>query len=86
VTSDDAGFGSSWFLERIIVKDMESTSTYIFPCHKWLSSSEDDKQLTRELVCMQDDVKSYLDDYRISTTTSPANGSGTTVSKKFHPL
>jgi hypothetical protein len=79
VTSDDAGIGSSWFLERIEVKDLESTSTYMFPCLKWLSSTEGDKQLTRELVCVQDDVKAYLDDYRVSVTTSPAHGSGTTV-------
>lgn len=29
---------------------MKSHSTWLFPCHKWLSASHDDRQIERELL------------------------------------
>ena len=54
--------------------------SYVFPCNKWLSKSEDDGQLVRELVCQQEDVKGYSTQYRITTVTTETVGADAGVS------
>uniref|UniRef100_A0A8C1TV52 Lipoxygenase homology domains 1a n=1 Tax=Cyprinus carpio TaxID=7962 RepID=A0A8C1TV52_CYPCA len=41
---DGSGIGAGWFLEKVDVK------RYFFPCQRWLAVDEDDGQLGRELV------------------------------------
>ena len=45
------GFGAAWHLDHIEVRDASTGHTYMFPCGKWLSKSDDDKQICRELPC-----------------------------------
>jgi len=45
------GFGAAWHLAEIEVEDTSSGQKYVFPCGRWLSKSEDDKQICRELTC-----------------------------------
>jgi len=33
------------------VEDSSTGAKYMFPCNRWLSKSEDDKQISRELTC-----------------------------------
>ncbi len=49
--ADIAGFGSAWHLTHIEVDDTAARRKYMFPCNKWLSKSDDDKQICRELAC-----------------------------------
>lgn len=45
------GLGSSWHLSEINIEDLKTNQKFQFPCNRWLSKSEDDKQLVRELSC-----------------------------------
>ena len=45
------GLGASWHLSHIEVEDCASGQRYMFSCNRWLSRSEDDKQICRELSC-----------------------------------
>jgi len=33
------------------VEDIGTRKKYMFQCNKWLSKSDDDKQILRELIC-----------------------------------
>uniref|UniRef100_A0A8C4HEN1 Lipoxygenase homology domains 1b n=1 Tax=Dicentrarchus labrax TaxID=13489 RepID=A0A8C4HEN1_DICLA len=43
---DGSGIGAGWFLETV---DMQAV-VYFFPCNRWLAVDEDDGQIARELV------------------------------------
>ena len=45
------GFGAAWHLAEMEVEEATSGQKYVFPCGRWLSKSEDDKQICRELTC-----------------------------------
>ena len=45
------GFGAAWHLAYIEVEDQGTKKSYTFHCNKWLSKSDDDKQILRELTC-----------------------------------
>ncbi|CAL1540467.1 unnamed protein product [Lymnaea stagnalis] len=46
---DNTGPSPGWYLEKIIIDDLESSTVYVFPCQRWLAKGEDDGQITREL-------------------------------------
>ena len=48
---DNSGPGPAWFLDKVIIDDVEMNATYEFPCQRWLAKDEDDGQITRELYC-----------------------------------
>ncbi|KAL4225451.1 Lipoxygenase y domain-containing protein 1 [Mactra antiquata] len=82
VWHDNKGFGAAWHLAHIEVEDLGTRKSYMFHCNKWLSKSDDDKQILRELTCstaakggtpdMKD--KSY---YEIEVKTSDKKDGGT---------
>ncbi|XP_054895001.1 lipoxygenase homology domain-containing protein 1 [Poeciliopsis prolifica] len=41
---------SSWYLDRVEIVDTKEDITYYFPCNRWLAVDEDDGQIARELV------------------------------------
>lgn len=45
------GFGAAWHLDYIEVEDQGTRKVFRFPCDKWLSKSDGDKQILRELTC-----------------------------------
>ena len=45
------GFGAAWHCGWIEVQDLKKNKKYMFPCNRWLSKSDDDKQIVRELTC-----------------------------------
>jgi len=45
------GLGAAWHLSDIEVEDTSTGQKYSFPCGRWLSKGEDDKQICRELTC-----------------------------------
>lgn len=47
------GFGASWHLEYVEISDVNGQKKYRFPCHRWFSKTEEDKQISRELKCTE---------------------------------
>ncbi|KAM4578886.1 lipoxygenase homology domain-containing protein 1 [Fundulus diaphanus] len=41
---------STWYLDRVEIVDTKEDITYYFPCNRWLAVDEDDGQIARELV------------------------------------
>lgn len=60
---------ASWKLDSVEVVNLENTSSFVFPCNKWLSKKHDDKQTTRELLCLDSTITSYSSDYLITVIT-----------------
>ena len=47
---DNSGLGPGWFLDKVIVDDIEQNRVYEFPCQRWFSKDEDDGQISRDLL------------------------------------
>ncbi|XP_029365801.1 lipoxygenase homology domain-containing protein 1-like [Echeneis naucrates] len=45
---------SSWYLDRVEIVDTKDDTTYYFPCNRWLAVDEDDGQIARELVSVDE--------------------------------
>ncbi|ESO97796.1 hypothetical protein LOTGIDRAFT_208950 [Lottia gigantea] len=73
VWHDNKGFGSAWHLSYIEIEDLRSKKVYMFHCDKWLSTSEDDKQIIRELTC-SNAAKPAAYDIEITTTDKKEGG------------
>ncbi|XP_046284400.1 lipoxygenase homology domain-containing protein 1 isoform X1 [Marmota monax] len=50
IRHDNTGSRPGWFLDRIDITDVNNEITYYFPCQRWLAVEEDDGQLSRELL------------------------------------
>uniref|UniRef100_A0A8C6APF6 Lipoxygenase homology PLAT domains 1 n=1 Tax=Monodon monoceros TaxID=40151 RepID=A0A8C6APF6_MONMO len=50
IRHDNSGNRPGWFLDRIDIIDMNNEITYYFPCQRWLAVEEEDGQLSRELL------------------------------------
>ncbi|XP_076613401.1 lipoxygenase homology domain-containing protein 1 [Chaetodon auriga] len=50
IRHDNSQASAGWFLDRVEIVDNKDDTTYFFPCKRWLAIDEDDGQLARELV------------------------------------
>ncbi|XP_039698362.1 lipoxygenase homology domain-containing protein 1 isoform X1 [Pteropus medius] len=50
IRHDNSGNRAGWFLDRIDITDVNNETMYYFPCQRWLAVEEDDGQLSRELL------------------------------------
>uniref|UniRef100_A0A8C9SD10 Lipoxygenase homology PLAT domains 1 n=1 Tax=Scleropages formosus TaxID=113540 RepID=A0A8C9SD10_SCLFO len=50
IRHDNTSPQRAWFLDRVEIMDTKEESTYYFPCNRWLAVDEDDGQIARELV------------------------------------
>ncbi|XP_075875519.1 lipoxygenase homology domain-containing protein 1 [Nelusetta ayraudi] len=50
IRHDNSHAHSSWYLDRVEIVDTKDDTTYYFPCNRWLAVDEDDGQIARELV------------------------------------
>ncbi|KAM7415994.1 hypothetical protein PAMA_018188 [Pampus argenteus] len=50
IRHDNTQSHSSWYLDRVEIVDTKDDTTYYFPCNRWLAVDEDDGQIARELV------------------------------------
>ncbi|XP_065818145.1 lipoxygenase homology domain-containing protein 1 [Labrus bergylta] len=50
IRHDNTQSNSAWYLDRVEIVDTKDDTTYFFPCNRWLAVDEDDGQLARELV------------------------------------
>ncbi|CAK8676643.1 unnamed protein product [Clavelina lepadiformis] len=48
IRHDNSEVGAAWFLDRVEVKSRDRA--WVFPCQRWLSTKEDDGQIERTLV------------------------------------
>eukprot|EP00795_Rhopilema_esculentum_P013094 gene13095-3880_t len=46
---DNKGLAAGWYLDKVVVEDGEG-KTYEFPCNRWLSKTEDDGKISRDLL------------------------------------
>ena len=46
---DNSGLGPAWHLERVEITNRGTGKRFMFPCNRWLSKSEDDFQIERDL-------------------------------------
>ena len=53
---DNHGLGASWFLDRVEVEVPSSARRFVFNCGRWLSKSDDDKQIERELLLDKEEI------------------------------
>ncbi|CAF1415328.1 unnamed protein product, partial [Rotaria sordida] len=49
VSLNDNNLSHSWHLDRIEMQNLKTNEQYTFHCGRWLSKTEDDKQIIREL-------------------------------------
>lgn len=49
IAHNNKGSAPGWFLDRIIIEDLNENRIYEFPCNKWLATNEDDGQISRYL-------------------------------------
>ncbi|KAL0979113.1 hypothetical protein UPYG_G00180880 [Umbra pygmaea] len=50
IRHDNTSSYKSWYLDRVEIVDTKDDTTYYFPCNRWLAVDEDDGQIARELV------------------------------------
>jgi len=50
IAHNNKGAAPGWFLDRILVEDLNEHRIYEFPCNRWLSTDEDDGQISRFLL------------------------------------
>nr|XP_057920226.1 lipoxygenase homology domain-containing protein 1 isoform X2 [Doryrhamphus excisus] len=62
IRHDNSQAGAGWFLDRVEIVDSKDDSTYFFPCKRWLAVDEDDGQLARELVPVDEAFMKRNDD------------------------
>ena len=48
---DNSGIGAGWFLDKVIVDDLDQGTVYEFPCERWFDKKEDDGAIWRDLIC-----------------------------------
>ncbi|CAF0916712.1 unnamed protein product [Rotaria sordida] len=79
IEHDNSGLLSGWFLDRIVVTDLNDSKTkYTATCNKWLAKDEDDKQISRELILTKQasGIKTK-NQYKITIYTGNKKGAGT---------
>ncbi|XP_029436484.1 lipoxygenase homology domain-containing protein 1 [Rhinatrema bivittatum] len=54
IRHDNSGANAAWFLDRVEIIDCKDSTTYFFPCQRWLAVDEDDGQIARQLVPMDE--------------------------------
>ncbi|XP_030849367.1 lipoxygenase homology domain-containing protein 1 [Strongylocentrotus purpuratus] len=79
VWHDNGGRGPGWHLEKIVMENVATGKTYMFPCQRWLARDEDDGEIIRELPAMADNIKKPLPvvKYQVSVHTGDKFGAGT---------
>jgi hypothetical protein len=73
---DNQGPGPGWFLDKVVVEGPDCPRIE-FPCGRWLSESEDDHQIVRDLLRDGIDPRDALVKYEISVKTGDKRGCGT---------
>ncbi|XP_074618349.1 uncharacterized protein LOC141877315 isoform X1 [Acropora palmata] len=57
---DNTGVAAAWFLDKVTVEDLQSGEIGTFSCQRWLSTSDGDGLITRELVRDHENTREKL--------------------------
>ncbi|XP_015757568.1 PREDICTED: uncharacterized protein LOC107336976 [Acropora digitifera] len=57
---DNTGVAAAWFLDKVTVEDLQSGEIGTFSCQRWLSTSDGDGLITRELVRDDENTREKL--------------------------
>ncbi|CAF2728225.1 unnamed protein product [Rotaria sp. Silwood2] len=49
IAHNNKGLAPGWFLDQILIEDVNAHHIYEFPCNRWLAKDEDDKEISRFL-------------------------------------
>ncbi|CAF0968400.1 unnamed protein product [Rotaria sp. Silwood1] len=79
VSLNDKNLSTSWHLDRIEMDNLKTNQEYIFHCGRWLSKTEDDKQVIRELPAEGSEISKRLPivKYIVDVYTGNKIGAGT---------
>ncbi|CAL8249227.1 unnamed protein product [Merluccius merluccius] len=69
IRHDNTSSYSSLYLDRVEIVDTKEDITYYFPCNRWLAVDEDDGQIARELVPVDEAFMKRNDDDEDSGAT-----------------
>ncbi|KAM6931491.1 lipoxygenase homology domain-containing protein 1 [Xenentodon cancila] len=69
IRHDNTHSYSSWYLDRVEIVDTKEDTTYYFPCNRWLAVNEDDGQIARELVPVDEAFMRKDEDEEGTSTT-----------------
>uniref|UniRef100_A0A6B2KZF9 PLAT domain-containing protein n=1 Tax=Arcella intermedia TaxID=1963864 RepID=A0A6B2KZF9_9EUKA len=80
IRHDNSGAGPAWFLDKVIIESGAGGKWY-FPCGRWLDKSGDDKQISREIGAIAEDVQTYtpMITYTLTVNTADRPGAGTSA-------
>ncbi|XP_078530890.1 lipoxygenase homology domain-containing protein 1 isoform X2 [Lissotriton helveticus] len=89
IRHDNSGGNAAWFLDRVEIVDQKDDTRYFFPCQRWLAVDEDDGQIARQLVPVDeafmkkgDDSDDDEDDQPIATLGLEQKAKSTTYTVK----
>jgi len=51
ICHDNHGRYPGWFLDKVVVEDLKTGRVYEFPCYRWLPRTDDDRKISRVLIC-----------------------------------
>ena len=54
IEHDNSGFRPGWFLDRVEVTNMGTSSTTVFPCGKWFDRDKGDNEIARDIFPKSD--------------------------------
>lgn len=79
VQHDNTGSSAGWHLDRIEAENLQTKDKYLFKCNRWLSTSEDDREVIRELAAEGPGIKRPLElkKYEAEVHTGNVSGAGT---------
>ncbi|GCB61309.1 hypothetical protein scyTo_0014316 [Scyliorhinus torazame] len=79
IEHDNTGMSASWFLDRLVITDMNRPHLrFYFPCNQWLSKEEGDGLYVRDLLGSLNPMDiPKLNKYIVSVFTGDVKGSGT---------
>jgi hypothetical protein len=82
---DNSGFGASWFLEKVVLTQLETGKKTYFLCGRWLAKDEEDGQIEREIPASSEDGRASLPlaRYTIKVITGKPKGAGTGIFDMF---
>ena len=49
IRQDNTGYGQGWFVDIVIIVDLQTYKEYRFPCNQWLARDQADGLIERRL-------------------------------------
>uniref|UniRef100_T1ITA5 PLAT domain-containing protein n=1 Tax=Strigamia maritima TaxID=126957 RepID=T1ITA5_STRMM len=77
IEHDNSGNSPSWYLEKVIITDLEKSKMYTFSCNNWLAADKGDTSITRYLRLSNETAENDVENYRIDVLTGSQLGAET---------